>query len=345
LALARQVAAEPGRHTPFFLVAEPGLGKTHLVGAIGREVAARHPDWRIVQRTGEQFTLDVLEGIRARRMPAVRETYRGADVLLLDDLGFIEVSPKAQEELLHTFEALHAAGRQMVFAADRPPTALTGLNEALRSRLERSLVAELTPPGPATRLAILESMATRMETKIPASELAFLAERITGSPRRMEGALVRISTYASMLGRPVDAAFVREIASPWLDSDPTDREQVPPALVLAAVCREFGMTQRQLRDRDRSRQRDLARQVAMRLLRERSGLAYGEIGRLLGNRSHSTVVEAVAALERKMAAQSGLRITWSRLQRGVTTITRPEAAAATSPIRNLPTGLPTVNGE
>jgi chromosomal replication initiator protein len=323
-ALAREVAAAPGRrYNPFFLTGGAGQGKSHLLGAIAREAAARHPGSRIVQRTAEQFTVEVLDGIRRKRMHAVRELYRGADMLLLDALDFLEVSAKAQEELLHTFEALYEGGKQMVFTAQRAPTALQGLQESLRSRLEGSLVAEVGPPDRETRLAILRAAAARAAIPLAEPELAFLAERITGSPRRLEGALVRIAAYASLLGEPVDGSFVRELAAPWLDPLPAEQGHAPPPAVLELVCKQFALTPRQLRGRDRSRQRDLARQMAMRLLREASGLAYGEIGRLLGNRAHSTVIAAIAALERKLAAEPSLAGTWSRMQSRLAQVSQP----------------------
>lgn len=314
-ALARGVAEQPGRHSPFFLAGPSGAGKSHLLRAIAQAWAARHPDWRIVQRGAEQFTVDVLDGIRRKRMPAVRETYRGADALLLDDVGFLEVSIKAQQELLHSFDALREAGKPIAVAADRVPTALRGLSEPLRSRLEAGLVAELELPGLAIRLAILRAGAARIGLEVGEADLRFLAERITGSARKLEGTLVRLTAHASMLARPLDAAAVRELAAPWLDPEPKPGMLIAPGAVLAAVCEAFGMTLRQLRSRERSKQRDLARQMAMCLLRERSGLASGEIGRCMGNRAHSTVVESIAALQRRLPQDARLRESWAQVQR------------------------------
>ena len=164
--------------------------------------------------------------------------------------------------------------------------------------------------------------AARAEIPIAEPELAFLAERISGSPRRLEGALVRIGAYASMLKARIDGAFVREAAASWFDAEPARHGHVPPAVVLAAVRAEFALTERQLRSRDRTRQGDLARQMAMRLLREESGLAHGEIGRLLGNRAHSSVVEGIAALARKLREHPAAVGTWTRLQRRLEEIAR-----------------------
>lgn len=315
--LAREVGEQPGRHNPFFLAGPAGAGKSHLLGAIAAAWAARHPDWRIVRRGAEQFTVEVLDGIRRKRMPAVRETYRGADALLLDDLGFLEVSAKAQEELLHTFETLYGAGKPIALAADRVPSALRGLSEPLRSRLEAALVAEVGLPGYETRRAILRAGSTRAGLKLGEVELQFLAERVTGNARKLEGVLARLTAQASLLRRAPDAALVRELAAPWLDPEPVLEMLLAPGAVLEAVCAEFGLTLRQLRSRERSRQRDLARQMAMRLLRERSGLASAEIGRWLGNRAHSTVVEAIAALGRKLERDARLRDTFTQLQRKI----------------------------
>ncbi len=317
---ARQAAAEPGRrYNPLFLYGAAGLGKSHLLAAIARAVAERHPDWRIVHRSAEELTIDVVEGIRRRRMPAVRELYRGADLLLIDDLHFLEVSAKAQSELLHTFDALHDAGKQLVFAANCPPMSLGGLEATLRSRLEMGLIAELLPPAAETRLRILEASTERNGLALGAETLRVLAERIGGNPRRLEGALVRIGAYASMMDTPFTAEFALSLAEPFFDRDP--REQAVPVsgkAVIHAVCEEFELTQRQLRSRERSAKKDRGRRVAMYLLRERSGLSYSDIGRMVGCRAHSTVSKAVEAVRVQRSGNGELRRDLERIERILT---------------------------
>lgn len=313
---ARQTAAEPGRRfNPLFLYGAAGLGKSHLLGAIARAVAERHPEWRIVHRSAEEMTVDVVDGIRTRRMPAVRETYRGADLLLIDDLHFLEVSGKTQGELLHTFDALHATGKQLVFAAQRPPMSLLGLEATLRSRLEMGLIAELLPPGPETRLRILEAFAERNGLALGAATLQVLAERIGGNPRRLEGALVRIEAYASMTAAPLTAEFALSLAEPFFDRDPRKQAApVPDKAVIQAVCQELQVTQRQLRSRERSAKKDHARRLAMYLLRERSGLSYSDIGRTMGFRAHSTVSKAVEAVRAQRSGNGDLRRDLERIE-------------------------------
>lgn len=305
---ACSAAQRPGAlYNPLVFTGDVGLGKTHLLLGIRDEVEARHPDWRVVYCTAETFTNDVLEGIRQRRMPTVRERYRSADVLLVDDAGFLEVSAKGQEELLHTLDALVRSGRQVVVSSARLPRALQRLSGALRTRLEGGLIAELSPPHHATRLSIARTLAARHRLQIAPEALELLAERITTTPRRLEGALVRLAAYGSMMAEALGPAFVEAHAAPFFDPEPTRAPQVPARAVLQAVCETYGVTRRKLCGRDSSRLLRTARRVAMLLLRDHAGLSYSEIGRVLGHRSHSTVIPALQSLERELAGLPELR--------------------------------------
>ena len=313
--MAKAVAERPGsRYNPFFLVGAVGLGKTHLLQGIARAVAVRYPHWRVVYRDAECYMNDGLEGIRERKMRGVRETYREADFLLIDGVSILSVSAKAQEELLHTFDALFKAGRQIVMASERYPRTIAGLNPALRSRLETGLIAELRPPGLDTRLAIVTAKAARDNISIEDESLRLLAERISLGPRRLEGALVRLAAYASMMQQPITTAFTAEFAAPFFDQEPQGLSLASGKVVMEAVCLHFGFTLRKLRSRDRSRQLDLARQVSMLLTREATPLSYGEIGAMLGGRTHATVIQGIRSLNGRLERSTDHQRTVSEIR-------------------------------
>jgi len=298
--------------------------------AIAETLAARHPEWRIVVESAETFTTQVLDGMRRKRMPAVREHYRGADALLLDDLAFIEMSAKAQEELLYTYEAMLAAGKQLVFAAERPPSALLGLGETLRSRLETALVAELRPPGLAARQALVRASAVRAGLALEDDDILWLAERVAGNPRKLEGVVLRVAAYTGMTGQALASAYVRELAAPWVEPDAGTGAPVSPKSVLAATCAEFNLTLKQLRSRERSPQRDRARLLAMLLLRDVCGLSFGEIGGLVGNRANSTVLEGIAAVRERLKQEPSLAEVIGRLKGMLPRLSAPGPSVRTS---------------
>lgn len=319
LALARRVAEAPGgRYNPFYLAGGVGLGKTHLLRVIAAEVARARPGARVVYRTAEAFTNDVLDGIRRKRMAAVRELYRGAELLLLDDVQFLQVSQRSQQELLHTFDALLAAGKQVVFSADRFPGELTAMDITLRTRMEMGLVAELTPPDSKMRLAMLRARAPRHGLHLPEESALLLAEKITSGFRQLEGALVRLAAYASLSGEAVTAEFVAETAAPFFEEAPE-----PPGLpvsgdvVLGRVCDHFGITMKALRSRGRTAHLAKARRVAAYLLREAGGLSYPEIGAALGDRTHSTMVYALGTVRTEMKEDPFFRAAVHRMQRSL----------------------------
>jgi chromosomal replication initiator protein len=307
LDFARQVVREPGRRfNPLFVAGPSGLGKTHLLQAIAHELRAAGRS--VLYASAEAFKVEVLEAIQARRMKPVRDRYRAPDVLLLDDLQFLLVTPKAQEELLHTFDILHGAGKQLVFSADRGPQALTGLNETLRSRLEMGLVTELAPPDPDLRLRILQARAAQDGVNLPAAVAEMLAERLPGNPRQIVGVLVRLAAYSGLLAKPITLEFALEVAAPFLDPAPaTPTTPILPEAVLSLVCERMGVAQKGLRGRDKSAVLVRSRQVTTYLLRDLAGLSYSQISRLLGGRVASTLSHGYHTLLREMAASPHLR--------------------------------------
>jgi chromosomal replication initiator protein len=305
LALAREVVRTPGkRFNPFYLAGGVGLGKSHLLRVIAAELARAFPTWKIVYRTAEQFTNEVVDGIRRKRMPFVREALRTTDALLLDDVQFLQVSQRSREELLHTFDALHDAGKQLVFSSDRFPAGLEGMEDPLRSRLEMGLVAELGMPDKTMRLALLEAKAQEHGMALPPESAQLLAERISTGFRQVEGAFVRVAAYAALGGGLLTPDFVARVAEPFFDQEP-EPEGIPATgeAVLGIVCDHFGITVSTLRSRSRTARLSKARRVAVYLLHEVSGLSYPEIGAALGNRTHSTIVYAMNKIRAELRSE------------------------------------------
>ncbi len=319
LRLAQQAAGQPGgAFNPFLLVGATGTGKSHLLQALGNALRQERPR-RVIYRTGEEFKNEVLDGITRRRMRQFREFYRAADALLIDDLQFLLVSPRAQEELLHTLDGLHRAGRQLALSCDRFPRDLPALSEALCSRLEMGLVAELAPPGPEIRRRVALARAARDGIDLPEAVAALLAARITRSLRQLEGAVVRLGAYSGVYREAITPAFAAHIAAPFFDPEegsngiPVSREQI-----LERVADRFGVTVRSLKGRGRSPHLLAARRVAVHLLKTKGDCSYPEIGALLGNRAHSTMVHSHQALLRDMAHNPHLKQQVMKLTRAMT---------------------------
>lgn len=295
LGAARAVAAGGGKgYNPLFLVAGTGMGKTHLLRAIAATAAANMPQGRIVYQTAEEFTNDMVEGIRRKRMNSVRRQYRTADMLLLDGVDFLQVSERSQEELLHTFDAVHGAGGRLVFSADRLPAAMTALHPTLRSRFQMGLVTEIAPAEHELRVRLLLTKARAQDIALTEEMADTLARRITSGIRPLEGALVRLLAYSSMLHEPITPEFMCRVAEPFFDREP-EPQGLPVASesVFVRVCDRYEVTMKTLRSRDRSSNVARARRVAAYLLRELSTLSFPEIGTALGGRTHSTVIHAI----------------------------------------------------
>ena len=309
LHFARQVADKPGqRFNPLLVVGATGLGKSHLLQALGNELSRRHPPWSIAYRSGEAFKNEVLDAITRRRMQPLRDFYRSLDALLVDDLEFLLVSQKAQEELLHTFDSLHRRRRQLVFSVDRYPRAMGGLHPPLRSRLEAGLMVELAPPDAPSRyrFALVRARAEGIQLLPEVAQL--LAERITHDLRQLEGAVVRLGAYAALYNQPITLEFAECHAAPLFDPDP-QRAGIPAAreAVLERVADRFGLTVRVLKGRSRSPNIAGARRIAVHLLKTVGSCSYAEIGATLGNRAHSTMVHAHHTLLAEMNQDDHLK--------------------------------------
>jgi chromosomal replication initiator protein len=286
-AASQAVAENPARaYNPLFLYGGVGLGKTHLLHAIGHEAARNHMN--ILYVSSEEFTNDLINAIRRHDTASFREKYRKIDVLLIDDIQFISGKESTQEEFFHTFNTLHGQEKQIVISSDRPPKAMVTLEERLRSRFEWGLIVDIQPPELETRIAILRFKAEQAGRVVPDEILESVARKIQSNIRELEGALTRILAFSDLSGRALtlelaDLALVDFVK---IDNNPE------PVHVMDTVARAFNITNEELLSRNRSKKVALPRQVAMYLMREIGNASLPQIGETLGGRDHTTVMYA-----------------------------------------------------
>jgi chromosomal replication initiator protein len=279
------VSEKPAQtYNPLFLYGGVGLGKTHLLHAIGN--MAQDNGLEVLYVSSEEFTNDLINAIRGHTTQAFREKYRRIDVLLIDDIQFIAGKESTQEEFFHTFNTLHGQNKQIVITSDRPPKAMVTLEERLRSRFEWGLTADIQPPDFETRIAILQSKAERAGYDLPDHIIEEIAHRFQTNIRELEGAMTRIMAYADLRGMALDNDLVD---SALADLMPQTRE-VDPDLIVETTAEEFEITKEELISRSRSHRIAFPRQVAMYILREEAEISLPQIGEMLGNRDHTTVM-------------------------------------------------------
>jgi len=304
-AAALAAAEAPGRaYNPLFIYGGVGLGKTHLLHAIGHYVHQSFPHMRVKYVTSEQFTNEVIDLIRAgdrRRMDAFRRQYRTVDVLLIDDIQFLKGKEATQDEFFHTFNALEQAGKQIVLSSDRPPKDIAILEERLRSRFEMGLITDIQPPDLETRLAILKRRAEVEHLGVPDDVLTYIADRVSSNIRELEGALIRIVAYSSLTRHQVDIDLARSVLK---DAFP-ERSMRPISIttIQREACKFYGISQAELVGNKRSQNIVYPRQIAMYLSRELTDLSLPRIGSEFGGRDHTTVMHAKAKIEKLMNAE------------------------------------------
>ncbi|MCU0291568.1 MAG: chromosomal replication initiator protein DnaA [Thermoanaerobaculaceae bacterium] len=304
-AAALSVAENPGRaYNPLFLYGGSGLGKTHLLHAIGNAILARDPASRVRYVPTEQFVNELISCIRLQRMNEFRDSYRNTEVLLLDDIHIVAGKERTQEEFFHTFNALHEAGHQIVLTSDTPPVAIGGLEERLRSRFVWGLVADIQPPAFETKCAILLNKARLEGFELPNDVVLFIARRVRENIRELEGYLNRIIVYCTLTGQSPTLDTVRSALSSLLP----DERHVTPAEIIRFVAHHYGVKVADLKGRDNRRSIAFPRQIAIYLIREILNLSYPEIGKVF-NKHHSTIIYSVDAIAKERLSNPSLDAT------------------------------------
>ncbi len=305
LAAALRVAETPARsYNPLFIYGSAGLGKTHLLHAIGHYVHSNYQHHVVRYVSTETFMNEYVDAIRSNSMAGLRRKYREIDVLLIDDVQFLEGKEGLQEEFFHTFNSLHGANKQIVISSDRMPDAIPTLEERLRGRFKWGLITDIQPPDLETRLAILRNKAERERVQVPAETLEFIASNISTNIRELEGALIRVTAYASLSGEPITTELAQQQLADLLTNTPpkprTDAE------LLDEIAGILGFEVEALKGKSRQRPLVTARQIAMYVFREFTDLSYPSIARLFGGRDHTTVIHAVEKIARQMGERQAI---------------------------------------
>ena len=295
-AAARSVATNPSRsYNPLFIYGGVGMGKTHLMHAIGRALMSNSAGMRIIYTSSERFTNEVVSGIRLERMPQLRQRYRSADVLLIDDIQLLGNKERTQEEFFHTFNELHDNQKQIVISSDSPPKDIPGLLERLRSRFEWGLMADIQPPDLETKMAILDKKAELEGIHLPEEVRTFIATKTKSNVRELEGALVKLMAYSSLTGAQINLIMAQQVLKHLTHAQ--DR-RVTIDSIQKAVAEKYGIKQSQLKEKSNTKTIVVPRQVAMYLVKELTTASLPEIGRAFGGKHHTTVIHSIGKIER-----------------------------------------------
>jgi chromosomal replication initiator protein len=301
-AASKSIAENPsGSFNPLFIYGGAGLGKTHLIQAIGQQIRESRPNLKIAYMSADAFVTELITSIRYDKMQSFRDRYRSVDALLLDDIQFIAGKERTQEEFFHTFNALYEAQKQIVFTSDRPPKEIPTLEERLRSRFEWGLTADIQPPDLETKVAILRKKAEDKGMQIPQEVALFVAERVRSNVRELEGHLNKIAVYASLAGKSVSIDVAKEALKDVLSKED---KPITPTEILRVVAAHYGLKVTDIKQKSNAKTIAFPRQVAMYLCKDLTDLSYPEIGKLFADKHHSTVMYSVQQIKKMMDADA-----------------------------------------
>ena len=310
-AAARAVGERPSKaYNPLFLYGGVGMGKTHLMQAIGHEIKKRQPEKSICYVSSERFTNDMINALRYSKMTGFRDKYRNMDVLLMDDIQFLVNKERTQEEFFHTFNALHECMRQIVIASDRPPKELAEIEDRLRSRFEWGLIADIQPPDLETKVAILQKKAETDQVTLPTEVALFIASNIRSNVRELEGALIRVTAYASLTGGEINLKTTQEVLKNLIDSQ---IRKISIESIQKAVSEQFGLRTAEIKAKNNSRVIVFPRQIAMYLVKHLTDASLPEIGRQFGGKHHTTVLHSVDKIEQQRKTDKDLNRVLNKL--------------------------------
>jgi chromosomal replication initiator protein len=294
-AACQAVAERPSKaYNPLFLYGGVGMGKTHLMQAIGHEVKRRQPQAAICYVSSEKFTNDMINSLRYDKMTTFRDKFRGVDVLLVDDIQFLAGKERTQEEFFHTFNALHDTMKQIVIASDRSPKELAEIEDRLRSRFEWGLIADIQPPDLETKVAILQKKAEQEKVTLPTDVALYVAQNIRSNVRELEGALIRLVAHSSLIGAEITLPYAQQVLKNFIDSQ---ARKVTIESIQKMVAEQFGLRLVEIKAKDNSRAIVYPRQIAMYLAKHMTEASLPEIGRQFGGKHHTTVLHSVEKIE------------------------------------------------
>jgi chromosomal replication initiator protein len=297
-AASLSIAENPsGSFNPLFIYGGAGLGKTHLIQALGQHIRDANPRMKVVYMSADTFVTELISSIRYDRMQSFRDRYRSVDALLLDDIQFLAGKERTQEEFFHTFNALYEAQKQIVFTSDAPPKEIPTLEERLRSRFEWGLIADIQPPDLETKVAILRKKAEEKRVELPHEVALFIAERVRSNIRELEGHLNRVTAFASLTAHRVDVDLAKEALKDLLSKE---NKPITAGEILKVVAAHYGIKVSDLKSKSNSRPIAYPRQVAMYICKHLTDLSYPEIGKLFNNKHHSTVMYSVEKIDQLM---------------------------------------------
>jgi chromosomal replication initiator protein len=303
-AACQAVAERPSKaYNPLFLYGGVGMGKTHLMQAIGHQVRRQLPQAAICYISSEKFTNEMINSLRYDKMTSFRDKYRNVDVLLIDDIQFLAQKERTQEEFFHTFNALHESMKQIVIASDRPPKELAEIEDRLRSRFEWGLIADIQPPDLETKVAILQKKAENEKVTLPTDVALYIASNIRSNVRELEGALIRLVAHSSLIGAEITLPYAQQVLKNFIDSQ---ARRVTIESIQKAVAEQFGLRLTEIKAKNNARAVVYPRQIAMYLSKHLTEASLPEIGRQFGGKHHTTVLHSVDKIEKARATDKDL---------------------------------------